>query len=336
MNMEDDSLLDTVAHFENRANKTIHLEKLIESEDYLAAVDRSDIEQVENRARKFISVAKARYAAGGISEHELLFYICHCVENQVHETRCSNGIYDKDLRSVNEAIKEVERKYDLKDGEYWRLDDAPDEYLKLNAIYDSVLQQKLVETFIEFDSPDLALLYTDNPDKFNESRKIGYRSVFKKDEHSRLISLANMYEREASHSANGEAFFAASVMLTSAIETRLIIACLNNKQAVTDALNLLGLSNSALKSKNPLRWTLETLIEVCNCAGWLPKFETDNFVYDRHAMATFLRSFRNNVHPAVHLKQKSGLSFGKEQYKDVFHIHKALIHSLPTRIRHDV
>ncbi|EMK6932775.1 hypothetical protein V9J79_004263 [Vibrio alginolyticus] len=327
-NEEESKLLDAIGHFEDRAHKTIELEKLLESDTFRSKVDIRDMKSVEKRAKEFLLVANARYDSGNISEHELAFYTCYAIENQVHELRWSNGFYDEELQPISNAMNSVEREYGLKDDEFWHLSDAPDEYLQLAAKYDAVLENKLLETFEEFDAPEMAKLYREDKNKFKELRSIGYSSVFTKDENERLLVLAHIYELEAINASKGEAYFAASVMLGSAIETRLIITCINNKSTVKGALQRLGLSNKKLKSKNPLTWKLETLIDVCFEAGWLPRFETERFVYSRHAMANFLRSVRNNVHPAVKLKKQDGLSFGREQYKDVYHIHQLLTSEL--------
>ncbi|EPW4543383.1 hypothetical protein ACWLP4_004370, partial [Vibrio vulnificus] len=135
-NEEESKLLDAIGHFEDRAHKTIELEKLLESDTFRSKVDIRDMKSVEKRAKEFLLVANARYDSGNISEHELAFYTCYAIENQVHELRWSNGFYDEELQPISNAMNSVEREYGLKDDEFWHLSDAPDEYLQLAAKYD--------------------------------------------------------------------------------------------------------------------------------------------------------------------------------------------------------
>lgn len=117
-------------------------------------------------------------------------------------------------------------------------------------------------------------------------------------------------------------------MLASAIESRLIITCLEKEEKVRETLDNMGLTKKVLKSKNPLSWKLETLIKVCCEAGWIPTFDTGRFTYCGQAMLTFLRKVRNNVHPAAKLKRDDGLVLGAEQYKDIKYIHQLLASAL--------
>lgn len=330
--MNDDQSKDVVEameHFQMRAEKTIALEDLLAtSNDIFKKVDINDLQALESRSRKYIDIAQARYDSGNISEHELLFHKCFAIESQIHEVRWTNGLYQNDLAPISAKMREVEKKHGLSDDEYWPISEAPKEYQDLSQEYDAIMEKKLLDAFVEFGSNDLKDLYVNDRQKFDQLHYIGGKSIFLKDEKSRLLSLAIIYENEAEVASKGGAFFAASVMLGSAIEARLIVTCLENEDKVRETLAKLGLTSKKLKSKSPLTWKLETLINVCCEAGWIPNFDTGNFTYNGQAMANFLRSTRNDVHPGGKAKKGSGLVMGGEQFKDIKYIHQFLASTL--------
>jgi len=105
-------------------------------------------------------------------------------------------------------------------------------------------------------------------------------------------------------------------MLAAAMEARLIVQCIQNREAVRETLLKMGLSNKNLKSKNPLNWSLDILIDVCSNAGWLPDIETHDFVFHSENIGHTLRNTRNLVHAGKHIKRKAPLALGEEQFKD--------------------
>ena len=167
-----------------------------------------------------------------------------------------------------------------------------------------------------------------NKAKLEALSEVGRKSVFIKDELTRLYELAGIYENESEINAKGGAYFSASVMIAAAIEARLIIHCAQNREEVRKTLLKMGLSNKKLNSKNPLNWKLNTLIEVCGNAGWLPNFETERFVFNTMNIAHTLRNTRNLVHPGRHVKRKASLTLGKEQFQYIKSAHKLLSYIL--------
>lgn len=317
-----------ISHFQRRAEKALALEKLLEEADFPEKLDLNDLPALERRARLYISIAQARYDAGEISEHELLFHKCFVIENQVHESRWSNGVYAEVLDPIAEKMKAVEKAYGLTDDQFWLISDAPEEYLLLSSEYDSEMERKLLETFVEFGADDLKELYLSNREEFDRLHHIGGKSIFLKGDKPRLQSLANSYEDEAERAEKAGAFLAASVMLGSAIEARLIVTCLENEEKVRETLGRLQLTNKDLKSKNPITWPLDLLIQVCSSAGWIPDYKVGGFTFSGNKMAEFLRSTRNQVHPKVKLKRSRGLVMGLEQFKDIRSAHSLLSSSL--------
>jgi hypothetical protein len=136
-------IVEAIRHFQARAEKSLELTDLLETRSVLGKLDFNDVAGIETRARLYIKIADARYAAGQISEHEHLFHRCYAIENLVHETRWLNGCYDEVLDPVSEKMREIERARGLSDDEYWPVGDAPEDYQALNIEYGRILDRKL-------------------------------------------------------------------------------------------------------------------------------------------------------------------------------------------------
>lgn len=331
VSMEDprtEKVEKAISHFQHRAEKALALEKFLVEIEFPENLDLNDLPALERRARLYISIAQARYDAGEMSEHELLFHQCFAIETQVHESRWTNGVYDEFLNPIAERMKAVEKAHGLADDEFWLKSDAPEDYLRLSAEYDKEMERRLLETFFEFGASELKELYLSKREEFDRLHHIGGKSIFLKGDRPRLQLLASSYEDEAKRAEQAGAFLAASVMLGSAIEARLIVTCLENEEKIKETLGKLQLTNKDLKSKNPVVWSLDVLIKVCSAAGWIPDYKVGGFTFSGSKMAGFIRSTRNQVHPKVKLKNSRGLVMGMEQFKDIRSAHSLLASSL--------
>jgi hypothetical protein len=319
-----EEIVESINHFNTRAEGSIRVNALLDEIKKLKKLDFDDLKNVEIRAKSYIEVAEAQYRAGLVSEQEYIFHQYHAVVSLIHETRWLNGYYSDDLEPISQKMREIEKSYGLKPDEYWAKGDAPEEYQALEAEYEKVLESKLESEFFEFATDDVAKLFSIDRDHLEALKEIGRKSIFISDEVKRLYELAHIYEEESEINVKGKAFFSASIMLAAAIEARLIVHCINHRDEVRATLLKMGLSNKKLKSKNPLDWNLNTLIEVCGNAGWLPNFETERFVFNTMNIGHTLRNTRNLVHPGLHVKRKAALALGEEQFKDIKASYKLL------------
>lgn len=316
--------VDAIRHFQFRAEKSLEADGLRKAHGELRKLDFDDQSSVEERATHYLDIAEARFNAGEISEEERAFHRRYALENLIYESRLLNGYYEDVLGPISEKIKKVQSDHGLTDDEYWPKGEGPPEYIELNAEYEQQLDLKLVEVFREFGADDLAEFFLNDRENFDTHSELGRKSIFVDNDIARLNDLATGYEREALLSQENEAYLGASVMMCAAIEARLLVKCLSNDEKVRKAATELGLTNKVLKSKNPLAWKLETLIEISSQAGWIPNVETERFIFSGKGIAHLLREVRNRVHPHVQLKKKLGLSFGREQYKDVEAAHRVI------------
>jgi hypothetical protein len=310
-------IVASIGHFTERAKASIKLEALLSEIGNIEKLDFDDIDNVENRAKSYIDLAENKYRAGLLSEQEYIFHQYHAIVSLIHETRWLNGFYSKELEPISNKMRTIERGYGLSSDEYWAKGNAPPEYQTLDKEYEAILSSKLEDEFIEFASSELAELFVKDRSQLEALSEIGRKSIFVKDDVQRLNELARIYENESKVNESGNAFYSASIMLASAMEARLIAHCIENREEVRNSLLKMGLSNKTLKSKNPLDWMLNTLIEVCSNAGWLPDLETRDFVFISKNIGHTLRNTRNLVHPGKHIKRKAPLTLGEEQFKDM-------------------
>lgn len=325
--MQDDHSSDFVGaiqHLQFRAEKTLEADGLRKALGELRKLDFDDQSSVEDRAKLYLAIAEARFSAGEISEEDRAFHRRYALENLIYESRLLNGCYEDVLGPISARIKQVQTAHGLTDDEYWPVGEGPPEYVELNDEYKRQLDLKLVEVFREFGADDLAESFQSDRENFHAHGELGRKSIFVDDEVARLNELASSYEREAILNQESDSYLSASIMLCAAIESRLLIKCLSNEQQARAAATELGLTNKVLKSKNPVAWKLETLIEISAQAGWIPNVETERFIFSGKAIAHMLREVRNRVHPNVQLRKKLGLTFGREQFKDVEAAHKII------------
>ena len=317
--------LGAIEHLQFRAEKSLEAKALGKAYRELRKLDFNDLSSIEERAKQYLALCDVLFSAGKISEEEYAFHRRYALEGLVHESRRFNGAYEDVLGPIYEGISKVQSEHGMTDGEYWPSGEGPADYGKLNAEYDLQLDLQLVNVFREFGADDLAELFLRDRAKFETHGIFERKSIFVDSEISLLNELAIGYEREADLAKEGCAYLSASIMLCAAIEARLIMTCLTNDKDARAAVSKLGLTKKVLKSKNPLTWRLETLIEISAQAGWIPDIETERFIFSGKAIAHKLREVRNRVHPHVQLKKKLSLSYDREQFKDIEAAHKIIL-----------
>lgn len=310
-------IIESIEHFSQRAKASIQVETLVKEVEGLARLNFDEIENLEKRAKSYISLAEKRYQAGLLSEQEYIFHQYHAIVSLIHEARWMKGVYQEELKPISDKMRAIELDYGLSVDEYWAKGDAPNEYQVLDKQYEAVLNSKLETEFSEFASDDIAALFVNDREQLESLSELGRRSIFVREDVLRLADLAEVYEKESIVNEEGKVLFSASIMLAAAMEARLIIQCIENREKVRETLLSMGLSNKKMKSKNPLDWKLNTLIEVCSNAGWLPNLETQDYVFLSKNIGHTLRNTRNLVHPGMHVKRKASLTLGEEQFKDI-------------------
>jgi hypothetical protein len=132
-----------------------------------------------------------------------------------------------------------------------------------------------------------------------------------------------LYESEATRSANAEAYYAAITMLGSAAEARILLECLRQPTKTRVLIGKLPKRNQP-KSTNPLNWTLVDLLRVADIAGWLSDIDDGEVVHIVLGWAYRLRLTRNLLHPGRHIIERPHARLGREEWLDAISAHTAL------------
>jgi hypothetical protein len=280
------------------------------------------------RAKKFVALAKALYAARRISTAEYVIYACNPVES-IHDDRWFNGSYNAELSPIDKELGRIREEYGLKGDEAWYRGDEPNEYSQLETVYETILNEKFVEILEEFGLTDLAQLKREDPERFDELRERGRRTVFHKDEFVAAIrDVVIRYEIEARQAASTGAYSAAIACLGAGIEGLLLLRCLRSKKKATQISQTLPRRIRPRSASDLSSWTFETLIEVCLAAGWLPAVETTVARYNSAALAHTLRVMRNYLHPGKRARERPWSEADEREYQDANSIYLVLLSTL--------
>ena len=220
---------------------------------------------------------------------------------RVHEERLLGGLYESDLGEIEAGMEAIRKREGLDDDEYWPIGEGPEDLEELEQQYSGVLDRKLEETLREYGLDDIADLYHMDREAYDARREQGRRLAFEEiSQEEQIQTVQERLESEAEVCANGRAYYAATVMIGSAMEAALLSACLKHLDRVLSVRDRLPKSERP-NGKNPKRWRLVELTRIASEAGWLPEFTVgDRSVSSRTHVAS-LRGLRNLVHPSRHL-----------------------------------
>jgi len=302
------------------------LRRTISETNNEAASDNTDIHYNLN-------LSKILYDSRKISFDEFVFFVSSPIEELVSD-RYHEGYYKRTFAQCEEAIAALGEKYGLAEGHYWLKDDEPPDYRALTAHWEYIFELTQVDALREFGQDEIAKLRKDDKLKFDEHRELGRRSVFHKDDVTYAIrDLISFHQNEAERAASARAFASAIFSTAAAIEGIMLSRCLASpKKAARLAANLPSRLRRR-KSNEPTSWTFETLIEVCNAAGWLTPIETNVASYNVAVLTHELRQMRNLTHPGRHSVERPWFRPGEQEYNDAHAIYAVLADKLLRRVR---
>lgn len=255
-------------------------------------------------AVEWVAFSKALFDARHISVAELVFYVSASVEG-VHEGRWLDGAYDSEVRPISDALKALES------GEW---DES--EYSRLNRAYDELFEDKLLGTFQEIAPDFIHALYRDDHERYRLLRERGRRHVHHREEYAAALKdlVAESYSEARAAAASG-AFRSAVTLLAASLEGLLLIRCLASTARAKKTAALLPKRSRPAPTRDMATWTFDTLIEVCERAGWLPRVASSAGVYSSTDMAQSLRHMRNWIHPARAARERAWLGVYREEYE---------------------
>ncbi|MBU2951829.1 hypothetical protein KO493_14105 [Tamlana agarivorans] len=314
-------LLDVIAIFISKAESSDETKKLVIELKHLKNEGSGNDEA---KAKLFLKISELLYNSSELSKEGYYFYQRFSIESLIFESRMINNVYDSELNPITDKMRLVEKKHGLNDDEYWTIEEYPPEYKKLNDEYEKVLDLNTELLYKKYAPKEIYEQYVNNNSEFNEIAQKGHIAKNNKDEIERLIELSNVYQKEAEISEKNQAFLASSILLGATIETKMIIKCLRNTTEIQTAIQKMGIPNKQIKSKNPVDWTLNTLIKVCDKCGWLPNIESDKYTFKTNNISHFLRLTRNLVHPGIIIKKEKTLSLDSQKFSTIKESYKLI------------
>lgn len=129
-----------------------------------------------------------------------------------------------------------------------------------------------------------------------------------------LLSLINRYHSEAKKAARARAYYAACVLIGSALEGSLLAMCTLRAKDVEH--HLAGLAPNHRPPKAAQDWVLNQLLAVAAALQWLPARPNK---YSRTRLADWahlVRELRNLVHPGKHVREYPRVRLGRRHWSD--------------------
>lgn len=275
-------------------------------------------------AKLSIVFAEAMLSARRIPEQAYTFLVATAIED-LHEGRWLENSYPE-LREISEKIGGVSKAHGLSEDQYWPVGEGPQEYRDLNKQYDQAIENRFIETLIEFGLTNLAELVRTNPREFERRRERGRRYFFESENIVHAITdVVVRYEVEASRVATSGSYSAAVTLLGAALEGILVLRCLKSKSKAAEIASALPKKKRPRQTDDPTQWSLDVLIETSLSAGWLPSVETQLGVIRPEALAHILRQMRNYVHPGKVARERPWVESDENEYKDAEAIYTTLL-----------
>lgn len=276
--------------------------------------DDAPARDTEEAAQAWVAMGTAMLDGGKISATESVIFLTFAVEG-IHSKRWLDGAYSE-LETLSAQLEAIEREAGLRPDQYWKKADAPEEHKQLNDAYSAALDARFEMALREFGLTELADLWRDNRAEYDRLREIGRRSIFEKNNHLTAVSTSiPLYEDEAVKSASVGAFYAATVMLGSAAEARLLERFLSYPAETSAALACVARAERP-RNADPLHWNLEHMLAVAEQAGWLGIIEDDEVGANVRPWLLCIRDTRNLLHPGRHVRDKPHVMIGHEEFLD--------------------
>ena len=282
------------------------------------AIKYKGMRQTQPRSQEsagvFLELVKLLYTAGKISQDEYIFYFDFNIEHIVMELEFA-GTYPE-LTAIDVQLDHLRDHYQFDvTTQAWSNGNEPSSFSELSSEYDVAFERRFFEALTEAGAQDLADLRVSNRSEYNAARERGRRRFAEPDKKiEALKELVSTYELEAQKCFKAGAYFAALAMIGSATECQLLIKIL---ECDVTPLQADIVSGRGKLSKDPLDWNFDVLIKVALNAGWIQGFETQIDQRKTDGLASWIRRYRNCVHPGRFIKDRGFASFGRHEYEQV-------------------
>ena len=293
-----ETILRRTIAFEQYQGFAQELQRISQTKD--SRNNQRRLSAVEAEAKVWLDTVRCAEAAGVLNPSYRFLFTLYPIE-RVHDERWLGGLYESNLCEIKAGIEAIREREGLDDDEYWPIGEGPEDWEELEEQYSEVLDRKFEETLREFGLHEIADLYQMDREAFDAQREQGRRLALGEiSETEQVYAAQKLLEVEAEKCAKVGAFYAATVMIGSALEAALLFACLKHLDEALSARDRLPKCERPDR-KNPKRWRFAELARIATEAGWLPDFVVgDRRVCSRSLVET-LRSLRNLAHPSRHL-----------------------------------
>ena len=241
-------------------------------------------------------------------------------------------VYDDELSPINEQIDAIRDEYGLEDDEDWPQGEGPAEYQGLISQFDAVLDQKLIEAFVEFGASEIGTEFTADQDEHYKKLENGLHTYLGEEtsdveEPLSIITLIETYEHDAELAFESGAYYAACALLGAALEAQLLGKCQREQDQAKRVISRLRPEQKP-KRKNPLEWSLANLLNVCDAAGWLPSLEGRETLHNLYDWGNIINRMRNTLHPGNHLRVVPLHMLGESDFRDAASIYLLIKNTL--------
>lgn len=310
-------------HMRQRAESVVGLKEAAEK------LDRGVL-KTDAAVRERVKFIQQSFDAGRVTKDEFIFFAAQPIE-MYHEHQWLEGAYDDELGPLSAATKKIEEAHGLREDQYWKTKDAPEEHRAITREYDRVLDARLGAAMRAYAPIDVLYLFEARRAEFEERRERGRRATVNKDDYvAAVLDLVGAYEADAQLCAKSGAYYGAIALLGAACEARLLLVCLRKAALVSAARERLDASKRP-KSSDPRRWTFEQLVEIVSEAGLLPALVDDDIAHRVSAWMTRLRTLRNSLHPGRHIMDAPHVRLEEPAYNDASAAYTALVMALGRR-----
>ena len=186
---------------------------------------------------------------------ESCFYLRAWALEEIHKRNLNEKGYDSDIDDLC-ARMEAMRKQEDPNSTGGR------DYQELRRRYDQRKQEMFEELHLQWDLADMLNLYKSDRKAYNAKTERGKQEIWTtKTDLEKIAAIQELFEKEAEACRKVQAYHAAAIMIGSALESSLLLACLKFPEDTETARN--ALSNKP-KSSDPRQWALSQLNGIRN------------------------------------------------------------------------
>ena len=260
-----------------------------------------------------LELARLAELSGNLSP-EICFYLRAWAAVKLHQQNMNEDGYDSEIKEIQDRMTDIRKREGIGHSEDWPKEAMPVDYKDLEKQYRNRQDEMFEELLLQLDIQDVANLYKSSKEEYRARFEEGRRQIGESiGDLARLTSIQEQFEKEAEACANAGAYHAAAIMISAALESALLMACIRcPKETKIARSKLLG---NKPREKDPRKWTLGQLICVTTEAEWLTEqvFERVGVRLDSKDIARSVSKIRNMIHPGAQLRDK-GLENTKLSY----------------------